>query len=447
MVDSIIREEYYSYARVSTDEQTKTGFSIDGQLNDVRRYIESVGGIVVREFKDDGYTAKNTNRRGLQQLIKAIVDSNADKKNIVIRHPNRLIRNIVYKKSLMCVFEKYNVEIHCISGTWIGDSVEEEVLADFTMVLDESESKRIPLRVMDGLKASAALGNYPLPRMPKGYKRIQNEKVGKGTYLVPDEEATPVIIKIFNTLATNKITVKNFAKYLAKNKVLNARWTAKMLYNIVDNRIYYGHLKTDWWDEEGHTIPLISKELWLETQKAVHRKKKNTYHYYLFNRMVYSKNSKDFCNNDCAYKTKRNSTEKVLYKYYKDKKLNKRIGEKVVLARFAKSFDMYKMNTIDEEYIDSLSKKIDKKKNRVEMLHRDYDNDLITEDYYRKQLHALYKSIKEYSNKIKTFAKDNNINFLELSDEKKRALIISYVDKIMVDFTSNTIEVVYKKKK
>ena len=57
------------YARVSHDEQKKYGFSIENQLEKLRKYAEDNNMIVVAEYVDEGYSAGNTKRPELQRLL------------------------------------------------------------------------------------------------------------------------------------------------------------------------------------------------------------------------------------------------------------------------------------------------------------------------------------------------------------------------------------------
>ena len=97
------------------------------------------------------------------------------------------------------------------------------------------------------------MGNYPIgrKRVPRGYKRVENTQLKKGKRLTIDEED-------YNDI----------------------HWNRDSLSDIVDNPIYYGRLVTNWfdsedpniseeykqywYDKEHHTIPIVSKELWMQ---------------------------------------------------------------------------------------------------------------------------------------------------------------------------------------
>ena len=57
------------YVRVSTDEQAKEGYSIPAQLRVLNAWAVVKGATDVREYIDDGYSAKNLRRPAVQRMI------------------------------------------------------------------------------------------------------------------------------------------------------------------------------------------------------------------------------------------------------------------------------------------------------------------------------------------------------------------------------------------
>jgi site-specific DNA recombinase len=54
------------YARVSTDEQAKSGYSLPEQLRVLREHAAHEGYEVVSEIEDDGYSGTTIDRPGLR---------------------------------------------------------------------------------------------------------------------------------------------------------------------------------------------------------------------------------------------------------------------------------------------------------------------------------------------------------------------------------------------
>src|SRR3712207_7513812 len=83
------------YARVSTEEQAKTGYSIPEQLRELRAYAAREGYRVVEEAVDDGHSGADPHRPGLRRVCvlpeAGYTDSGfAQKSKRVFRHnPDR----------------------------------------------------------------------------------------------------------------------------------------------------------------------------------------------------------------------------------------------------------------------------------------------------------------------------------------------------------------------
>lgn len=444
--------EVYGYCRVSTDEQEKLGFSITEQEIDLYGLSRKLGNEIPKEnmFVDDGYSASNLKRPNIQALIRRLT-ANYNRKFLYIRHPDRLVRNLMLKRSLEYAFEKYNVTVITIYSSWKGEDTEASMVADITMLFAENEIKKIPQRVKDGYRGSALNGNYPLggKNVPRGYRKEFNKRIGKGYHLVPDDKNAIEVVKIFNTMATNRLTVRQMAKYLDKNRVMEKRWNEKQLLLLLDNPIYYGRLVREWFDSEDpnildsqkglwysstcHTEPLVSKALWLEVNKIVHNRKSMTKHSYLFKRLVQCKNCGTYLTCDPAWKTKRNKKDKVLYKYFYCKQCNKRINEMYLFNHFVENYGEYKREVQDTELIHSLQTKIVNTRKRIEYLNNDYDNGMIDDETYNMSVRIAYQTIKANQKEIEMIKASSDMDFEKLTHLQKRAIIVANVEKVEVD--------------
>ena len=79
------------YARVSSKEQEREGFSMPAQLNLLRSYTLPNGLSVAQEF-EDVETAKQAGRSGFGQMI-SFLKKNNDCRVLVVEKTDRLYRN------------------------------------------------------------------------------------------------------------------------------------------------------------------------------------------------------------------------------------------------------------------------------------------------------------------------------------------------------------------
>lgn len=80
------------YARVSSKEQEREGYSIPAQLELLRNYASKHNMKIVKEY-EDVETAKCTGRTNFNEMIK-FLKSSKDCKTILVEKTDRLYRNI-----------------------------------------------------------------------------------------------------------------------------------------------------------------------------------------------------------------------------------------------------------------------------------------------------------------------------------------------------------------
>lgn len=451
------KRKAYGYIRVSTDEQKKKGFSVTEQEEDLLHFAQAENIELIKIFVDDGYSAGNVNRPGFQDMLTEVCNNKSEAKIIITKDMSRLIRNIVLKKSIGKLLDKYHIRMIYLFNNIDVTTPEGAAASDIVGIMDERELKMVSPRTIKGLRGSALLGNYPYgSNPPKGYKRVPNIKAGKGSILKPDEDRKDMVIQIFETIATNRMSGSQMVKYLRKNKVFGLKWTRNELDSMIDNPIYYGRLVTNyfdseeeidmkykqyWYSEECHTEPLISKELWLAAQQAYHHYKKQTVHKYLFSKMVYCTDTNSWMSNDCAWKKTKKG--KKLYKYYTDKSSNKRINENIILERFALEYRLNKLDKINKEIRENLILLLKNKQKRRIILENDFDQGYIDEEDYIEQIREINLSIRETKQRIENMSIDHNENFLEMNYDKQKSIVLSNISKLNVSFIDNKIEFEY----
>ena len=92
MKKSISPEKVVLYARVSSKEQEKEGFSIPAQLELLRNYATKNSMIILKEF-EDVETAKCQGRTNFNEMLKYIKNSK-ECNTILVEKTDRLYRNI-----------------------------------------------------------------------------------------------------------------------------------------------------------------------------------------------------------------------------------------------------------------------------------------------------------------------------------------------------------------
>jgi len=80
------------YARVSSEEQAREGFSLASQLRSGHLYAELHGLGDVAEYLEPGLTGRDTNRPEFQRLIADVREGEVQ--HVIVWRMNRLHRNL-----------------------------------------------------------------------------------------------------------------------------------------------------------------------------------------------------------------------------------------------------------------------------------------------------------------------------------------------------------------
>lgn len=85
-------EKAVLYARVSTAEQEREGFSIDAQVALIREYAERMGFVIAEQYVDVE-TAKKTGRTQFEAMLKYL-RGHPGVRHLLVEKTDRLYRNI-----------------------------------------------------------------------------------------------------------------------------------------------------------------------------------------------------------------------------------------------------------------------------------------------------------------------------------------------------------------
>lgn len=106
------------YRRVSTREQADEGQSLSAQLGKINKYIqfETVfqdKDLTINDYLDEGLSAKDLKRKGLQDLLSAVKQKTIH--YVIVVKLDRLTRNLKDLQLLSEQFEQYNVKLISIN--------------------------------------------------------------------------------------------------------------------------------------------------------------------------------------------------------------------------------------------------------------------------------------------------------------------------------------------
>ncbi|MCD8378386.1 MAG: recombinase family protein [Candidatus Gastranaerophilales bacterium] len=258
------------YARVSSEEQKKNGFSIDVQLDLLHEYASRKNIDVVKEFTE-AETAKQTGRHKFAEMLMFLKKSK-DVNAILVEKTDRLYRN--FRDYVDVDDNKF--EIHLVKENEIitpNSSSHAKLVHGLKVLLAKNFIDNLREETQKGRLKKASNGLF-IGQVPYGYKKLD-----KNTTVI-DEEKAPFVRRAFELYASGmslekvRWQLKNEGFiYQPSNKVISHGQLGKLLKNIS----YIGELNFRGVIYKGKHEPIISDELFEQAQISAQKDNKPLY--------------------------------------------------------------------------------------------------------------------------------------------------------------------------
>ena len=141
------------YARVSTEEQKKKGYSIEAQLEACRNYAKAKGWEVVMEYEESKSGKDAKKRVKLQRALTLIEEGGAD--ILLVWRLDRLTRSII---DFVNITNRIGRRIVSVMEGFDMNTPEGKMLAQILATFAEYERELISERTKEGLKQARAEG-------------------------------------------------------------------------------------------------------------------------------------------------------------------------------------------------------------------------------------------------------------------------------------------------
>lgn len=245
------------YARVSTEDQAKTGYSLQDQASQCRKKLLSLGLSNIQEYIDDGYSGEFLDRPALSRLRD---DLRAKRiKMVIVYDPDRLSRNLTNQLIIADEIEKYGAKLDFITGSYDA-SPEGRLFFSMRGAIAEFEKEKIRERSLRGKRAKVMSGKPLFGKEPYGYScDRQNNK-----YVIKEKEAK-VVRMIFSQYLENMAGVGALHSQLKANGIVNRSgkpFGISVLHRMLSNELYAG---TKW------AFQKYSKNIGQKKRKVVSR--------------------------------------------------------------------------------------------------------------------------------------------------------------------------------
>ncbi len=223
------------YARVSTDEQARSGYSLAQQLEALREYAAREGYEVLEEVSDPGQSGASLERPGMDRVRDLVAASGVS--IVLAQDRDRFSREPAYTYLLRREFEEYGCELRSLNDH--GDGSPEGELTDGILdQLAKYERAKIAERSRRGMLRKAREGKVIVPRLPDYGFRVNDTRDG---YVV-DKTCMPLVRRIFRMVGYEACSINRVVSTLADEGIPSPtgkrRWSRTLIRNIINDDVY-----------------------------------------------------------------------------------------------------------------------------------------------------------------------------------------------------------------
>jgi site-specific DNA recombinase len=438
------------YARVSSKEQEKEGFSIPAQLKLLRGYAAEHRLTVVEEFVDVE-TAKRSGRPSFTAMVEFFKKHGKGKSSghtcriLLVEKTDRLYRNLKDWVTL----DDLDLEIHFVKENVVlahDSRSSEKFMHGIKVLMAKNYIDNLSEETQKGMVEKAAQGIYP-SFAPLGYRNVDGPN-GK-RLIEPDPQSAPFVRRLFEWYATGCYSLMELTKK-ARAEGLRSRTAAGVakssIHKILTNPMYCGGF---WWAGKyyrGIHEPIVSQDLFDRVQEMLdekgRRRTRQQKHLWAFHGLL----SCGHCG--CALTAEMKKGRYVYYhctgnkgrcpeKYVREEEVAAQFGEALRAIQLDEEVLAWVTTALREshrdakryhhEMIASLQKQYQRLKDRLDRMYIDKLDGTISQDAFdrmsetfRKEQHDALQKIAQHQSAHETYVEEG-VRLLELA---QRAVIL-----------------------
>lgn len=256
------------YPRVSTQEQAMNGHSLDEQIERMKKYCEAMGWTIYNTYTDAGFSGANTDRPGLQRMIRDIKAGRIDK--VLVYKLDRLSRSQKDTLELIeDVFIANNTDFVSMSENFDTSTPFGRAIIGILAVFAQLEREQIKERMAMGKFARAKQGKMcGAGHTPIGYDYVDGELITIDFERLQVVEAFQLASEGFSPYQiANVFNEKGYAHRWGK-------WNDRSVRRTLQSKMYIGYIKyrEEWY--KGTHDKFIDETLFDAVQKIMESRSK-----------------------------------------------------------------------------------------------------------------------------------------------------------------------------
>lgn len=229
-------------------------------------YVTFKGYKLVKQFVEEGESAKTDNRPVLQEMLQFCQKERGGIDILIFPKIDRFARYSEDYHHLKRYLRELGIRIESIDERF-DDSPSGRFLESMLAATAQFDNDVRSERTYNGMKEAAMQGRW-VWRAPVGYNNVRfNDKAT----IAPDPETAPLIMEVFERLADGTLRLKDAREWLAERGVIVGK---NGLNHVVRNQVYLGLIRAFGLNAQGQPpfVPLISQALFDRVQGAIQRK-------------------------------------------------------------------------------------------------------------------------------------------------------------------------------
>lgn len=272
------------YARVSSKEQEREGFSIPAQLKLLHDYGQSNALVVVRDFIDVE-TAKAAGRKNFREMVK-FLKAHKNVNVLLVEKTDRLYRNFRDYVEL----EELGLDVHLVKeGEILCRTSKSHVkfIHGIKVLMAKNYIDNLSEEVKKGMTEKALQGEYPA-KAPLGY--VNNTQ----SHLVEADPAkSKFVVRMFELSATGQYSFKRIREQIMSEGLQlyapKAKLSKSHVEKILKNPFYTGSFLWKGVLYKGTHTPLITRALFDRVQEKLgnRQRPKKQKHTFAFSGLLY----------------------------------------------------------------------------------------------------------------------------------------------------------------
>lgn len=252
-----------AYVRVSSEEQVNNA-SLDTQTQACREHCERNGIVLDKVFREEGKSAKTTDRPALKQMLTYCRRRKGGISYLLVYDLKRFSRDLVGHFAIRGHLRQMGIGLRSVTEAMVDETKEGQVMEAIVAAMAEYDNRARAERVSAGMKAALERGRWPFPP-PLGYQKEEGQ-------LVVDPKTGPLVREAFELAASGLFRQSEICQKLDSMGLRGrrgARVGGETIRHILTSPIYAGRYKVGGklkLEGEGAWEPIVDRELWLRAQ-------------------------------------------------------------------------------------------------------------------------------------------------------------------------------------